>query len=189
MPNGNTVIGWGGVSADVPQVTEVDAAGNIVYELTIGHFPSDDVRVTTYRAVKGSVFTESARPFLGGTSLPDNVYRLHFAKFQDEDVTGYRIYYGEFENSLDHFWDTDTTSISLPDFAEETGIVSPLPSLYLRVTALYADNSESQPSQMLVVPVEFLDVPEGSNVELPNLGQSCAAGQTLSTRRPKSICL
>jgi hypothetical protein len=48
LPNGNTVIGWGGASGDhIPAITEVNPAGQKVYELSF-----DDPTVESYRAFR-----------------------------------------------------------------------------------------------------------------------------------------
>ncbi len=48
MPNGNTLVGWGGASgAEVPTCTEFDADGNVVFE---AFFDNPDVE--SYRAVR-----------------------------------------------------------------------------------------------------------------------------------------
>lgn len=48
LPNGNTIIGWGGASGDtIPTCTEVDMDGNIIYEVYF-----DNPEVESYRAVK-----------------------------------------------------------------------------------------------------------------------------------------
>ncbi len=61
LPNGNTVIGWGGASGDpVPAMTEVDASGSKVFELT---FTNPDVE--SYRAFRF--------PFEGGAPAAEVV--------------------------------------------------------------------------------------------------------------------
>ncbi len=48
LPNGNTIIGWGGASGDpIPTCTEVDAEGNIVFE---AYF--DNPEMESYRAFR-----------------------------------------------------------------------------------------------------------------------------------------
>ena len=48
LPNGNTVIGWGGASGDpIPTFSEVDATGNVVMELAF-----DNPDVESYRAFR-----------------------------------------------------------------------------------------------------------------------------------------
>lgn len=48
LPNGNTIIGWGGASGDtVPTCTEIDSAGNIKLEISF-----DNPNVESYRAFK-----------------------------------------------------------------------------------------------------------------------------------------
>ncbi len=69
MPNGNTIIGWGGASGDtIPTCTEVDAEGNILFEVYF-----DNPEIESYRAfrfptgdwkVAGAIVTELA---LGNT--------------------------------------------------------------------------------------------------------------------------
>lgn len=47
-PNGNTVIGWGGASGDtIPTYTEIDSAGNILFEVYF-----DEPMLESYRAFK-----------------------------------------------------------------------------------------------------------------------------------------
>lgn len=48
LPNGNTMVGWGGASGDpIPTATEYDADGNIVFEAFF-----DNPEVESYRAVR-----------------------------------------------------------------------------------------------------------------------------------------
>lgn len=48
LPNGNTIVGWGGASGDeIPTCTEFDADGNVVFEAFF-----DNPEVESYRAVR-----------------------------------------------------------------------------------------------------------------------------------------
>jgi hypothetical protein len=50
LPNGNTLIGWGGASGDhIPVATEVSPDGEVVFEL---YFDEEDPQVESYRAFR-----------------------------------------------------------------------------------------------------------------------------------------
>jgi hypothetical protein len=128
LPNGNSLINW--AIASRPKVTEVTPDGEVVYEM---NWASSD---ECYRAFRFPWDGVVAQPSLFVEQMLNDVI-LIFNKFGDNDVIYYNIYAGTSANSTTVVDSSKKTMKALTNL-ENNKIY------YVRVTAVYADGSESE---------------------------------------------
>jgi len=127
LPNGNSLINWAVTSR--PKATEVTPDGEVVYEM---NWVSPDECYRTFRC-----------PWNGNVEKPSlyveqglEQVKLIFNKFGDPDVEYYNIYGGPTQHSTT-LLDTSKKTIKTLTGLENNTIYN------VRVTAVYADGSES----------------------------------------------
>jgi hypothetical protein len=158
LENGNTLITWGSVAGGTPQVTEVDSNGTVVYELNFGTWPGSDFSTTHYQAHRSRLNIVAAQPSIISEGDAIQTLKLLFAKFGDASVQGYRVYVDEFTPPVTLWQETGETSLSIgPEWPFEATRV------YVNVTAVHDDGSESVPSETIVLDYSEL----GTAVPLP----------------------
>ena len=163
LPNGNTLIGWGSISGETPSATEVDADGLVVRQFKFHPLENSVYAVYTYRVQYTNLKIVAARPQLLYEVTEDRHIRLTFSKFGDENVVGYRIYLGDDLEGVGVYKDTTACSMVLPTLMYGSGFA------IARVTALYADDSESEPSNELSIDLSLQSVDDPSREVLPTL--------------------
>ena len=67
---------------------------------------------------------------------------------EDVTITGYRIYYGEEEDSLDHVIEVESSSTSY-SVTFDTDLVDPSTRVYVAVSAMNSNNLESKLSNVI----------------------------------------
>ncbi|MBN1479496.1 aryl-sulfate sulfotransferase [candidate division KSB1 bacterium] len=127
LPNGNSLINWAVTSR--PKATEVTPDGQVVYEM---NWASSDECYRTFRCPWDGVVE---RPSLFVEQLLNDVH-LIFNKFGDKDVLYYNIYGGYSPNATTLIDTSKKTLKSLTDLENNR-------LYHVRVTAVYADGSES----------------------------------------------
>lgn len=127
LPNGNTLIDW--AVGDRPKATEVTRDGQVVYEMNF---------VNGYHCYRAFRFPWSGivdKPLLMVEQTLNDV-QLIYNKFGDPDVAYYKIYGGTSRNATAVLDTSKKTLKKLSGFANNR-------MYYIRVTAVYADGSES----------------------------------------------
>jgi hypothetical protein len=81
---------------------------------------------------------------------------LIYNKFGDEDITGYNVYYGQSENSMQLIKTTTENYCNLLDELQNNT------KAYFQVKAVYGNGTESEGSEIKMVNVNFID--PGSNL-------------------------
>lgn len=140
MANGNHVMNW--AVGDRPKITEVTPSGEVVYEMNF------EQGYHSYRAFRFPWEGNAAKPYLLLESLPDRIM-LIFNKFGDKDVEYYNIYAGNQSNPANVIATSTTTLKELRDL--DSGFY------YFRVTAVYADGSESEFSNQVSAAVQYIE--------------------------------
>ncbi len=133
LPNGNTVIGWGGVTGDFFRVvSEVDSNNNITFELS---FPKGvSFQTTSYRAFRypyppgnpdAVVRKEKISELLNNTMPPLKNDTIHF--IENTLNTGVSIYFEQLVDDSLSFIQVEKYPYAplYPRFHEETPLVSP----------------------------------------------------------------
>jgi len=93
LPNGNTLINW--ADGSLPKTTEVNPAGEVVYEMDFVNY------YHCYRTFRYEWLGKAEAPYLLSETGKNGI-QLIFNKFGDEGVAEYRIYSGK-ENPPDSF--------------------------------------------------------------------------------------
>lgn len=137
LANGNTLICWGNPGAGNPQATEVDASGNIVWEINFASNASASDPTILYQVHWSTLNIVPDVPVLNWEITDEGAVRLLFAKYGDDAVTGYHIFVDETPAPDQLYKDTTATSMVLPWMDPSSGFV------HARVKAYYNDGSES----------------------------------------------
>ena len=134
LPNGNTLINW--AHPGLPKVTEVDAAGSVVYEADLDTSPK------VYRAFRFPLSAVAPAPHLTVEPRPEGV-QLVFGRFGATNVDHYRIYGGGGRRAGDLIATTKERSIFLtPSDLTASTLYS------VKVTAVDEQNRESAESAL-----------------------------------------
>ncbi len=142
LPNGNTMVGWGGTN---PFAAEVRPDGKKVWEIAM---PDN---YFSYRTIRSQWAGVAAVP----TAWPDTTtspgeLHLGFIKFGDDYVDKYRVYRGDSPDAMAKIAETPENRIRVRDF--EAGKM-----IYFQVTADRADGIESPPSNLVAIAPFFSD--------------------------------
>ncbi len=139
LPNGNTLINWGG--GDLPVATEVTPEGRIVYE---AYFENG---CGCYRTFRSCWQGNAAKPVLMAESWQDRVI-LYFNKFGDQKISNYRIYGGKNPEHLSPMLTTSETFVNLTALDNFT-------TYYLKVCAVDTNGIQSDFSEVESVFVHY----------------------------------
>ncbi len=146
QPNGNTLIGW--AYANLPKVTEVTPAGQIVYEADF----SDPL--TSYRAHRREWSGSAIRPYVLVEDIYYDSVTLLFNTF-GQRVSKYYIYASLEENPTTLIDSTSNPYIHMSYLTNYT-------TYYFRVTSVDSAGLESDFSEQVKVDVQF--VQPGENI-------------------------
>jgi hypothetical protein len=138
LPNGNTMIGWGGMN---PNLTEVRSDGSKAFELTFRE------GINCYRAFRFDWEGVAAAPYLWADTT-DSVLSLGFVKFGDENISAFRVYRG----------DSPAPETVVETATGNSAVITGFDAgatLYFRVTSLDGDGNESPFSNEVEVTPEF----------------------------------
>ncbi len=144
LPNGNTMIGWGGRARLTATECRVDSS--VAWELTFSLW--DDHRVFSYRSFRFPWHGIAARPELTA-EVTDSSVHLIFYKFGDTNVAYYKIYL-DYQQGPTVFYDS-----CFANFTDITRI--PGGKAYIRVTAVDNSGIESDYSNEESVLVDFVN--------------------------------
>ena len=168
LPNGNTMVGWGGTW---PNAVEVTPDGTKVWEFT---FPEDQFNYRTFRFPwKGVAAAPTAWP--DTTSVPGELH-LGFVKFGDDYVQKYRIYRGDTPESMTMMGETAEHMIRVMDFSADE-------MMYFRVTAIDGVGNESPHSNLVAIAPVFSNIVYGAHVKVtPRTLNAKSNGRWISAR-------
>lgn len=130
LPNGNTMICWGGHAPITVTEARMDSAK--AWEMTFSIY--ENHRVYSYRAFRFPWHGVAAVPYLTA-EYPDSAIHLIFNKFGDQTVEKYYIYAGQTPEPTAVIDSTSSNSIDLTEI--------PNGMTYFRVTALDSLGNES----------------------------------------------
>ncbi|MEJ2721253.1 MAG: aryl-sulfate sulfotransferase [bacterium] len=151
LPNGNTMVGWGGRN---PFATEVRPDGTKAWEIALpmGHF--------SYRTFRTEWNGVAAAPtaWPDTTTVPGQLH-LGFVKFGDDHVDKYVVYRGASPDNLTKIAETAGHTIRVTDF--EAGEM-----IYFRVTAVDEEGNESPYSNLVAIEPVFSSVVYDAYVEI-----------------------
>jgi hypothetical protein len=151
LPNGNTMVGWGGTN---PFAAEVQPDGTKVWEISL---PQGQFCYRTFRTEwKGVAAAPTAWP--DTTTFPGELH-LGFVKFGDDDVDRYYIYRGDSPEPMTKIAETPENMIRVTDI--EAGEM-----IYFRVTAVDAEGNESPHSNLVAIAPVFSDIVYDAYVEV-----------------------
>jgi outer membrane protein assembly factor BamB len=141
LPNGNTMVGWGGTN---PFAAEVRPDGKKVWEIAMPGF-------FCYRTFRSEWSGVAAAP----TAWPDTStvageLHLGFVKFGDETVDKYYVYRGDSPETMTKIAETPENMIRVKDF--EAGKM-----IYFWVSAVDVDGYESPHSNRVAIAPLFSD--------------------------------
>lgn len=139
LPNGNTAICW--ALKNLPNFTEVDAHGNILYDLRFS--PS----ATSYRAHRHPWHGKATKPYLIVEPSIEHI-TLIFNQFGAADITHYYIYADTTENPTTRIDSTTNPYIHLVNLAN-------FKTYYFRVTSIDDNGTESDYSNQVEADVRL----------------------------------
>jgi hypothetical protein len=139
LPNGNTLIGWGGNNAAPlsAALVEVRPDGSKAFEMSLPEF------VVSYRAFRYPWSGTAARPELWAEG-EENTVTLSFVKFGDDHVAKYYVYQGNTADIWDMFRVDSTSGNSVVVTELEFDVTH-----YFRVTAVDSQGHQSELSNAI----------------------------------------
>ncbi len=140
LPNGNTGICW--ALKSLPDYTEVDPFGNIVYQLEF------DPTATVYRAHRFPWQGRARKPYLLLEEGPEAI-TLIYNHFGAENIAYYNVYADTLKNSLTRVDTTSRTLIHLSDLVNDK-------TYYFRVTSVDENGNESEFSNEVETQVQII---------------------------------
>jgi len=154
LPNGNSLINWGGSfwEDNEVRITEVTPAGDVEFQMDFGKN-----RYKTYRAFRSDWQGQAKVPYLVVEQNPDaKMAILTYNVFGSQDFPAYNIYHGYSADSTSLLGTTVHNQVELTNLAYGNH--------HFRVTALDADLRETGFSNDVKVRVPWSDV---AALELP----------------------
>jgi len=163
LENGNTLIAWGDPGrAEYPLATEVNASGQIVWEI---FFQSDIAKTLLYQVHRSKLNISADKPMLHWEMVDEDHFRLIFAKFGDDDVQQYVV--SAATPALPLFIPIDTTDATSLIVEKSQFSVD---NIVLMVQALYEDGSMSDTSNWVTVNLLSLDAGDSGVEQIAHPG-------------------
>ena len=153
LPNGNTLINWGGsfLGYNNIRITEVNPAGDVEFEMTFGIN-----RYKTYRVYRYDWHGQAKVPYLVVEMNPyKGVVILTYNVFGDAKYNKYNIYHGTTSTSTNIMMTTKKNQVEITDL--ENGIH------YFRVTAVDSNGTETGYSNGEKIEIVWADADKGKN--------------------------
>ncbi|MFC2170618.1 aryl-sulfate sulfotransferase, partial [Calditrichota bacterium] len=150
--SGNTCIGWGGKRTTDIVATEVNPAGEVVWEITFYPPFEDGPQPQTYRFYKTDMIGVAAVPYVV-TYLDDQTVEITCNWFgHEEEVASYDVFMGESPDPAEVHGNTNTGTYVIEDLAYDT-------DYYFRIKAFDGDGNEISDfsNQVMITPLNAVE--------------------------------